>query len=98
MVGTYLADAQVRQEGNRIIFMFDDSFKADSASDAKGTMEEIARELFGPATRVEIGVQQAAPAATKRRAEDQPSALRDDPVVQAFAKHLGGEVVESRKR
>jgi len=98
MIGMYLADAQATQEGNRIIFTFDDSFKADSASDAKAAMEEIARELFGPAIRIEIGVQQAAPAPAKRRAEEQPSALRDDPVVQAFAKHLGGEVVESRKR
>jgi DNA polymerase-3 subunit gamma/tau len=99
MVGMYLADAQVKQDGNRITFTFDDSFKADSASDAKAAIEEIARELFGPSARVEIATQQAAPAAPeKRRAEDQPSALRDDPVVQAFAKHLGGEVVESRKR
>ena len=99
MVGMYLADAQVKHEGNRITFTFDDSFKADSASDAKAAIEELARELFGPSTRIDIGVQQAAPAAPeKRRAEDQPSALRDDPVVQAFAKHLGGEVVESRKR
>jgi DNA polymerase-3 subunit gamma/tau len=99
MVGMYLADAQVKQDGNRITFTFDDSFKADSATDAKAVIEEVARELFGPGTRVDLGVQQAAPAAPeKRRAEDQPSALRDDPVVQAFAKHLGGEVVESRKR
>ena len=99
MVGMYLADAPVKQDGNRITFTFDDSFKADSASDAKAAIEEIARELFGPSARVEIATQQAAPAAPeKRRAEDQPSALRDDPVVQAFAKHLGGEVVESRKR
>jgi DNA polymerase-3 subunit gamma/tau len=100
MVGMYLADAQVRQDGDRITFTFDDSFKADSATDAKAAIEELARALFGPATRIDITVQQQAAAAApeKRRAEEQPSALRDDPVVQAFAKHLGGEVVESRKR
>ena len=32
-----------------------------------------------------------------RRAEDKPSAVREDPIVKAFQKHLGGEIVESRR-
>jgi hypothetical protein len=29
--------------------------------------------------------------------EEKPSPLRDDPVVKAFAKHLGGEVVREKR-
>ena len=37
--------------------------------------------------------------ARRRRARGETSSpLRDDPVIQAFQKHLGADIVESRKR
>jgi DNA polymerase-3 subunit gamma/tau len=100
MVGTYLADAGAQLEGNRIVFNFDDAFKADSVSDAKSVIEEAAREVFGQPMKIDVAVIAPGARADNRRAEDQPKAspLRDDPVMQSFAKHLGAEVVESRKR
>ncbi|MCU1231365.1 MAG: dnaX, partial [Acidobacteria bacterium] len=101
MAATYLADASAQQDGSRIVFTFDDSFKADSASDAKAVIEEAARELFGQPMKIDITVAAPREAVENRRAEDSPkpsSPLRDDPVVKSFQKHLGGEIVESRKR
>jgi DNA polymerase-3 subunit gamma/tau len=101
MAATYLADAAAQQDGSRIVFTFDDSFKADSVSDAKAVIEEAARELFGHPMKIDITVAAPREAADNRRAEDSPkpsSPLRDDPVVKSFQKHLGGEIVESRKR
>jgi hypothetical protein len=101
MAATYLADAHAAIDGSRIVFTFDDSFKADSASDAKSVIEEAARELFGQAMKIDITIAAPREAAENRRAEESPkssSPLRDDPVVKSFQKHLGGEIVESRKR
>lgn len=99
MIGTYLADCLVRQEGSRIIFTFDEIFKADSVNDAKAAIEEIAREVFGSQMRVEAVVAKEQPQNDRRAAPaEKAGPLREDPVVKAFAKHLGGEVVETRKR
>jgi DNA polymerase-3 subunit gamma/tau len=96
IVGSYLASAKSsRHEGNRLIFTFTDSYYADSVSDAKKTLEEIATEVFGSPIVVSVEVENAAPAASG--SETRGGGLRDDPVVQAFAKHLGGEIVESRR-
>ena len=63
-------------------------------SDAKAALEQIASEVFGERLTVQVVTTEAAP-------RDEPAApsspLRDDPVVQAFRKHLGGEVVETRR-
>jgi len=101
MAATYLADAASQLDGARIVFTFDDSFKADSASDAKSVIEDAAREVFGKPMKIDITVAAPRGAAENRRAEDAPkpaSPLRDDPVVKSFQKHLGGEIVEPRKR
>jgi DNA polymerase III subunit gamma/tau len=91
-VGGYLAGAQSsRREKDRIVFTFDDRFSADAVLEAREALEEIARQVFGAAMSVEIVVDAAAPAAQKS------SAAREDPVVKAFQKHLGGEIVESGK-
>ena len=96
LVGSYLAAAKSsRREGDRLTFVFTDSFYADSVSDAKKAIEEIATELFGSPVSVNIEVDK--PQAAKRSADSRPATLRDDPVVQSFAKHLGGEIVESRR-
>ncbi len=96
LVGSYLAAAKSsRREGDRLTFVFTDSFYADSVSDAKKAIEEIATELFGSPVSVNIEVDK--PQAAKGSADSRPATLRDDPVVQSFAKHLGGEIVESRR-
>jgi hypothetical protein len=53
--------------------------------------------VYGAPTQVVIETASDRPA-EGRRSEDKPSPLRDDPVVSAFRKHLGGEIVDSRKR
>ena len=57
-------------------------------------IEQIAAEVFGEPMTIEAKRRVAR--RTARRGEDKPSPLRDDPVVSAFQKHLGGEIVESR--
>jgi DNA polymerase-3 subunit gamma/tau len=98
--GTYLAGAKAtRREGNRITFVFTDQFYADSVNDSKKTIEEVATELFGTPITVNAEVDKPQPAAAKAPAAERaaPSPLRDDPVIQAFQKHLGGEIVEARR-
>ncbi|HEX7832670.1 MAG TPA: DNA polymerase III subunit gamma/tau [Thermoanaerobaculia bacterium] len=98
LVGGYLAAAQLEREGNRLTFVFDDAFQADSVSDAKDQIATIASELFGEKMTVETRVGSATSEAPARRAEDKPSPLKDDPVLSAFRKHLGGELVKETKR
>jgi len=98
LVATYLKDATVKKDGNRIVFELGDEFAADAVSDARASIEQIASELFGERVTIEAKLREAAPAAAGRRAEDQPSSLRDDPVLSSFRKHLGGELVKESKR
>jgi chromosomal replication initiation ATPase DnaA len=98
MVGSYLTSAKVKKDGNRVVFELDDPFAVDSVNDARGTIEEIASTLYGERITIEAKVQSAEPAPAGRREEDKPSALRDDPVLSAFRKHLGGELVKENKR
>jgi DNA polymerase-3 subunit gamma/tau len=98
LVGGYLAAAELERNGNRLTFVFDDAFQADSVGDAKDAIAQIATELYGEAMVVETRVGSAATEAPSRRAEDQPSPLKDDPVLSAFRKHLGGELVKENKR
>jgi DNA polymerase-3 subunit gamma/tau len=98
LVGSYLAAAKSsRREGDRITFVFADSFYAESVSDAKKAIEELAAEVFGAPVSVVAEVDKPQAAGGKPSADARPSPLRDDPVVQAFQKHLGGEIVESRR-
>jgi DNA polymerase-3 subunit gamma/tau len=97
-VGTYLADAKMDRVGNRLIFVFDDTYHADTVGDAKDAIAQIASELYGEKMTVETRVGSAEPAPTPgRRADDKPAPLRDDPVVSAFRKHLGGELVKEKR-
>jgi len=93
LIGGYLSGAKShRREGDRLIFVFDSKLAADSVNDAKQSLEQIAADVFGAPTAVEAVV---ADDAAPREATQSP--LRDDPIVQAFKKHLGGEIVEARK-
>ena len=76
--------------------MFDDPHFAEPLAEATAMLEEIASDVYGAPTTVLIETANAQP--TGRRAEDKPKPTSDDPVLKAFQKHLGGEVVEPRKR
>jgi DNA polymerase III subunit gamma/tau len=97
LVGGYLEGAKMEREGNRVTFTFDDSFHADSVGDAKDAIAQIASELYGEKITIETRVAAAEPAATGRRSDDKPAPLRDDPVLSAFRKHLGGELVKEKR-
>jgi DNA polymerase III gamma/tau subunit len=94
LIGSYLANARSnRRDGDRLIFTFADAFTADAVRDARAALEELAKEVFGAPVTIEVELEDETPSAAKGA-----PALREDPVVKAFQKHLGGEVVESRKR
>ncbi|HEV8433271.1 MAG TPA: DNA polymerase III subunit gamma/tau, partial [Thermoanaerobaculia bacterium] len=92
LIASYLSHAKsAKKDGNRIIWTFDDATYADYVKDAKTTIEQIASDVFGEPVTIEA-IAEVVPAPS-RRAEDKPSALRDDPVVRAFQKHLGADIV-----
>ncbi|HEY0159319.1 MAG TPA: hypothetical protein VGF28_18680, partial [Thermoanaerobaculia bacterium] len=98
LIGGYLAGAQLERNGNKLTFVFEDSFHADSVSDAKDAVAQIASELYGEKMIVETRVASAEAAPLPgRRAEDKPAPLSNDPVVSAFRKHLGGELVKEKR-
>ncbi len=94
-IASFLAHAKsAKKDGNRITWIFDDATYADYVKDAKVTIEQIASDVFGETVTVDA-VAEIIP--HNRREEDKPSALRDDPVMRAFQKHLGAEIVEGRR-
>jgi DNA polymerase-3 subunit gamma/tau len=96
LIGGYLGAAKSRKrDGNKLLLTFADSFTADQISGARPALEQIAAEVFGEP--ITIDVQTDSPAASAPAAKSS-SPLRDDPIVQAFQKHLGADIVESRKR
>ena len=98
LLAGYMTGAKrTAKEGNRLILTFDDPHLAEPLVDAKAALEQLAAEVYGAPTQLVIETASDRPA-EGRRAEDKPSPLRDDPVVSAFRKHLGGEIVDSRKR
>jgi len=96
LIATYLADAKsATKTGNRITWTFTDSAYVDYVNDARATIEQIASDVFGEPTVIEAVAEQVEN--TGRRAEDKPSAMRDDPVLRSFQKHLGAEPVDTRR-
>jgi DNA polymerase-3 subunit gamma/tau len=94
LVGSYLAGAKSsRRDGDRITFVFADSFYAESVNDNKKAIEEVASEIFG--TRITVDAEVDKPNAP--RAAENRAPVHDDPILQSFQKHLGGEVVEGRR-
>jgi DNA polymerase-3 subunit gamma/tau len=98
MVASYLKDATLKKDGSRVVFEIGDAFAVDAVNDARSAIEEIASQLYGERITVEARMQEAEPAPSGRRTEDKPAPLRDDPVLSAFRKHLGGELVKERER
>ncbi|HEX9460392.1 MAG TPA: DNA polymerase III subunit gamma/tau [Thermoanaerobaculia bacterium] len=96
LIGGYLGAAKSRRrDGSKLLLTFNDSFTADQVSGARGTLEQLAAEVFGEAMSIDVQLDSPSAAAQAAKAS---SPLRDDPVVQAFQKHLGADLVESRKR
>src|SRR3954454_1082955 len=97
LIGGYLGAAKSRKrDGNKLLLTFADSFTSTQVSDARTALEQIAAEVFGEPMKIDVQVDSPAAAATSAAKSSSP--LRDDPVVQAFQKHLGADIVESRKR
>jgi hypothetical protein len=95
LIGGYLSAAKSRwRDGNKLFLTFNDSFTAEQVGGARSALEQIAAEVFGETMSIDVQLDSptAAPAAKAS------SPLRDDPVIQAFQKHLGADLVESRKR
>ena len=95
LIGGYLAAAKSRRrDGNRLLLIFNDLFTADQVTGARVALEQLAAEVFGEPVSIEVQLDNPKAATPAPRS----SPLRDDPVVQAFQKHLGADLVESRKR
>jgi len=95
LIASYLVEAKsAKRDGNRVTWTFADPAYVDYVNDARATIEQIASDVFGEPTTIEAVTEEPA---SGRRDEDKPSALRDDPVLRAFQKHLGAEPVDSRR-
>src|SRR5712691_6533325 len=89
LLGGYLANAQGSKKDNCISFIFNDTYYADAVTDARDALESIAKEVYGAPVTITVETA-AAPQAKKKP-------IGEDPVLKAFQKHLGGEVVEGRR-
>jgi DNA polymerase-3 subunit gamma/tau len=98
LVATYLASVKnASRDGARIVWTFDEPAFVDYVNDSRAAIEQIASDYFGEPTTIDARVEKSQPAQPHRRAEEQSSPLRDDPVVRAFQKHLGADIVENRR-
>jgi DNA polymerase-3 subunit gamma/tau len=95
LAGYAAAAKSFAKDGNRIVWTFDDRDLAQPLIDERASLEQLASEVYG--TKVEVAIETAAEKPAARRAEDKPSPLRDDPVVRAFQKHLGGELMKEKR-
>ena len=94
LIGGYLANAKSsRNSGDRLVFTFSDTYYAEAVSEARDVLQEIAADVYGSPVKIEVEATQEKPAP---QAAGQ-TALREDPVMKAFQKHLGGEVVDTRR-
>jgi hypothetical protein len=89
LIAGYLASAKGQKKDNVISFTFNDTYSADAVTNARELLESIAKETYG--APVTISVETTAPAPAKEKP------MKEDPVLKAFQKHLGGEVVETRR-
>jgi DNA polymerase-3 subunit gamma/tau len=91
LIAGYLANAKSSRKDDVITLIFNDTYSADAVAETREALESIAREVYG--APISIAVQTEAKAVPA----DGTSPLREDPVLKAFHKHLGGEVVEGRR-
>ncbi|MDQ6801919.1 MAG: DNA polymerase III subunit gamma/tau [Acidobacteriota bacterium] len=88
-ISAYIANAKSTKNGDTLSFTFNDTYSADAVTNAREFLESIAREVYG--APVTISVETTAPPPSKEKP------IKEDPVLKAFQKHLGGEVVETRR-
>ena len=91
LIAGYLSNAKAAKNDNAITFTFNDQYSADAVGDAREALEAIAKEVFGVPTKIAVQTE------SKANAPKEQAPLREDPVLKAFQKHLGGEVMESRR-
>jgi DNA polymerase III subunit gamma/tau len=91
LIAGFLSNANGSKKDDTITFIFNDQYSADSVADAREALESIAKEVFGTPTKIAVQTE------AKANAPKEQAPLREDPVLKAFQKHLGGEVVESRR-
>ena len=63
-----------------------------TVSEAREALEKIAADVYGTPMKIEVEAAEEKPAAATGSSQ-----LREDPVLKAFQKHLGGEVVDGRR-
>ena len=90
LIAGYLSVAKASKKDNVISFIFSDNYSAEAVTDAREFLESLGKEVYGAPVTVAVQTE-SAPAATKE------APMREDPVLKAFQKHLGGEVVETRR-
>jgi DNA polymerase-3 subunit gamma/tau len=100
IAGSYLRKARgssVTDDAIVLEFAPEDTFAAEYLGDSENLapLEAIAAEVFGRKMSLRTNLKSQAGAGAPAKPAD---ARRDDPVIQAFAKHLGGEVVRPRKK
>jgi DNA polymerase III subunit gamma/tau len=94
LLAGYLAGAKTsRIENNKLIFTFEDQHFAQPLVDAKSTLEQIAAEVYGKPMQIAIETTGGGSA----KSEEASPPVREDPIIKAFAKHLGGEVVREKR-
>jgi DNA polymerase-3 subunit gamma/tau len=96
LIAGYLESATVERNGNTLTLSFADSFAADTVGDAKESIAQVASEMYGEKLNVVTRVF-VPETGGGRREEDKPAPLSDDPVLNAFRKHLGGELVKEKR-
>src|SRR5262249_20673574 len=75
LIAGYLASAKShRRDGNRLIFSFDSKLAADQVAEARQSLEQLATEVFGAPTSIEVET------AEEAQPEAKQSPLRDDPI------------------
>jgi DNA polymerase-3 subunit gamma/tau len=90
LVAGYLANAKGTKKDSMLTFTFNDTYSAEAVANAREALEAIAKEVYGAPVTIDVQTTAAASAAKEKPA-------KDDPVLKAFQKHLGGEVVETRR-
>jgi DNA polymerase III subunit gamma/tau len=100
MLASYLEQAKgSRREGAALVFEFDPAQQlfVDSLNDAAPFLGQAATDAFGSPTQVRATAKPLEVPAG-RRADDAPNGLLGDPILNALQKHLGGELVQPKKR
>lgn len=98
-MASYLDQAsELRFEGDVLVIEFEPSqdffHQSLSEDEAREFLRQAATEVLGKPAKVRIGTKQPA----SQSAASQAASASQDPVLQAFARHLGGEVVGGKPK